>query len=146
MPRIQIDFAQVPDNNLPDGNYDATISDVELRQSEGSQFPYLNWEFTVSGGDYHGRKVFMTTSLNPKAWWNLKYQFTQMGIDASANMTLDVDEASNKLIEPPIIGRPVEITIINEEYNGRSIPKVSEIVKAYDQTTSAPEGKKRSLL
>lgn len=88
MPQLVIDFSEIPDNDIPEGEYDAVIGNIEYRQSQSSEFGYLNWEFQIDDGEYRGRKLFMMTSLSPKALWNLKTQFTVLGFDSKAVLSL----------------------------------------------------------
>lgn len=55
---------------LPAGNYAAVISNLEFKSTKDNTGEYLSAEFTVSGQEFNGRKIFHMYNLmnkNPKA-------------------------------------------------------------------------------
>lgn len=131
MPKFKMNFADVPSNNVPDGEYDATLESVEMRQSQNSEFPYLNWKFVLSEGESSGRTVYMTTGLGPKSLWNVRDQFVMLGFPEDAAVEIDVDDETNMVVDPPLSAVPVKVSVFNETYNNRQTPKVSHIVQSY---------------
>lgn len=131
MPNFKLDFSKIPANNVADGEYDATLESVELRQSQNSEFPYLNWSFVLSGGEASGRKLYLTTSLSPKSLWNARDQFEILGFQVDDNLELEIDDESGMVTDPPLSNIPVRVLVFNEVYMGRNQPKISNIVKSY---------------
>lgn len=140
MAKINVDFSQIPDNNMPEGGYEAEITGVEMRTGKENNGqpgnPYLNWEFTITDGDYTGRKVWMVTGLTEKSLWKLKETFEALGIEGDA-LDIEIDDDTNAMTEPEVIGIPVLVEVVQESYQGRTTSKASKIVQLLDQTISS---------
>ena len=136
MPKFSLDLSNTSFEAIPAGTYEATVENVELKQAQHSEFPYLNWSFTITDEEFLGRKVWMTTSLNPKAVWKLQQCFEALGIidrEASAEggdqeFEIDVDDESKILINPEVIGESCMISISIDKYQGRDVNRVDGIV------------------
>lgn len=142
--RVTLDFSAIPSDVIDPGAYDATITGIEYRHPEGREYGYLNWEFTLATDPHQGRKLFLTTSLQPNALWNLRDQLVTLGYTLTGEVQFEFDEA-NQLIEPPIIGRPVNVQTFNEKYQNRDVSKVSHINSAYDAPPTEKSNKKRRI-
>ncbi len=61
---LRVDFTDVEDSGalVSPGKYDGVVTGGEIREAgENSKNPgseYINWEFTIEGGDFGGRKVW----------------------------------------------------------------------------------------
>ena len=120
---ISVDFTDVESNEyepIPEGRYQATVFDVEQKPSKSSDFPYLNWQFKIQGGDYDGRRVFMMTSLKPNALWKLKDVLDEIApeIDTSGKLDLDLTE---------LMGLNCRVEVIQEEYKGDMKNRVDDV-------------------
>lgn len=111
--QFKLDFSDIPSNTLPPGEYEAIIAKVEGR--EGPTAPYLNWEFDILDPEYVGRKVWMITSLSPKALWGLRDNLEALGIDVEGELDLELEEGTNILIDPDVIGEPCLLGITVEK-------------------------------
>lgn len=121
---IHVDFTGVSSGfeKIEPGTYLARVSNIEERTSKAGK-PYLNWEFTLIGGDVDGRKTWYMTSLAPNALWKLKDMLVKaFGRDkeeVSGNFELDPTD---------YIGEEVALIIGEEEYNGEMRDRVLDVV------------------
>jgi hypothetical protein len=134
--RTTINFAEVEGGfeAVPEGTYDVTIEKVDLRDSKSSEHDYLNWEFKIVGDDYEGQRLWMITSLSPRALFRLKDVFEALGV-LEDEMTLDWDddvEITNSsgpmLLEPDVIGMSCKVVVHNEVYEGKERNRVEEVL------------------
>jgi len=63
--RVDLSGTQGTFDVLPAGRYQAKLSDGEIREAgDQAKHPgseYINWEFTVTEGDFEGRKLWQNT-------------------------------------------------------------------------------------
>lgn len=79
---IKIDFSGIKSLELlPVGIYKVMVTDA--KENEGKTYPYITWEFTIIDGAYEGRKLWMNTSLSPKALFKLKEMLIALGVQAA---------------------------------------------------------------
>jgi hypothetical protein len=72
------DFDRKP---LPDGEYDATITDADYRETKTGTGYYVSVEYLITGGEYADRKVWANYNLvnsNPKAQEIGEQQFAKL--------------------------------------------------------------------
>jgi hypothetical protein len=101
---------------LPEGEYPAEVTDCS--QEDGANAPYLKWEFTITAGEFKGRKAWTNTSLAPQALWNLRGLLEAMGVEIpDSEYDIDLSEA---------IGSNLNIVIGHEEYEGRDRARVND--------------------
>jgi len=135
MTKVNVDLSNVKEfEALPAGKYEAIIESVQHGMSQEGK-PTLKWTFAVAEGEYTGRKLFMNTSLQPQALWKLKATFDGLGLsteDAEGNPTaidLDVDDETNELTEPNLIGVAVLLTVSADRmWKNRKQNDVDDIV------------------
>jgi hypothetical protein len=128
MPQITVDFSQVETYEaLPPGEYPVVIDAIELRQSESSEHPYLNFTLVVPEGEYANRKLWFIGSLSPKALFRLKAVFDSFGL-TDEQTTLDVDDATGVLLNPQLVGLPALAVVANEMYQGQLRSRVNELI------------------
>lgn len=121
--KLVVDFSSTPDQDLMDaGVYDAIITDFEVKDSKSSEYPYINWTLTLSGGQYDNRKQFAMSSLSPKAAGMLKGHLQAFGeTKESLASKFTVDPAK-------YIGCRVRIKVIHEVYQDVTRDKVDRIL------------------
>lgn len=111
---IKLDFTSVPGlEPVPAGSYRATIVKVESRKSQQGDYPYLNWELDLDHPEYGGRKLWLMTSLSPRALWKLRDVLKNLGFDEDAlkgELTLDLDDMA---------GVEVMAEVSQEEWRGQ---------------------------
>jgi hypothetical protein len=143
--QFAIDFSDVQTefNALEPGEYDVVVAKVEMRESKSSEFPYLNWELDVIGeGDAKGRKLWFMTSFSPKAIWRMKEVFENLGVYQD-NVSFNVDEDTNEVSDPELVGLPGRAVVVIEQYNGQDRNKVVTLLAADGQSGAGkkPGGK-----
>lgn len=142
MSKYELDFSDVQSAAaVPVGNYDVVINAVEMRQSETGAYPYLNWECQIAAGEYEGRKIYMITSLSPKALWKLQETLLSFGFDnvSGGKLELDLGEETStgtRLNDPSFEGMAAIATVFTEPYGGRQTSKISDLVAANAATVA----------
>lgn len=159
MGKVSINFAEVSSGftNLPEGPHSVTVEKIEVRESKSSEHNYLNWEFKVGEGEHAGSRLWMITSLSPKALFRLKDVFEALGV-LDDEMELDWDDdvevtpgAGPTLLEPDCLGIACVAVVKNETYEGKERNKVDEIRAEGGNVTSgksesrAKSGSRRAL-
>lgn len=128
MNTVKIDFTQIPSREpVSEGSHNAVVSKVEFRaNSDPSKHPYLSWTYEVADGPDAGKTVYDMTSLAPQALWRLAgivHVLTGEELD-SVEFTYD---DTGTVVLPRFAGRPVQIEVIHEEYDGRSRARVNAV-------------------
>lgn len=118
---INLDFTGVQDgfkNVDKPGYYTVKINKVEAKKSQSGN-PYLNWETTITEGEFKGCKLWYITSLQPQSLFSLRNLLIAAGLEVPKSVVkIDLDL---------VIGRVVEAKVIMEEYNGENRAKVKEV-------------------
>lgn len=139
MPKLQLDFSQLPSEFMPNGKYDAVITACQYRTSQTSGNGYLNWTFEITEGEHSGRKVFLMTSLAPQALFSVKSAFSTMGVDSNMpEITVNEDDDKGDLLDPDFVGLPVQVEVTTNEYQGQKRNQVKRITKAYRLVGDTP--------
>lgn len=149
MGKHRINFADVEDpfEPLPEGQYEFVVDRVEVRESKSSEHNYLNWTLEVTEDGYEGRKLWMITSLSPRALFNLKDVFMGLGVieDEDEEVELDWDddvdvtpEEGPLLTEPDLEGLAGIAVVENEMYKKREQNRVNGILST-DEVEAKPK-------
>lgn len=117
---ISVDFTGVEaggGSNVPEGQYEVKVVEVEQKTSDNSGNDYLAWEFQViSPAKYKGKKLYHNTSLTPQSLWNLRGLLEQLGVEVPEEPTdIDLDD---------LIDRTVGCEVQHEEYKGKPKPRI----------------------
>lgn len=135
---------------IPAGRYLARITDGEIRtsQSEGAKHPgseYISWEFTISEGEYAGRKQWLNTPLShgtcdcdkwtPNALIGLKGLLTASGKFKDAQLA----KSLNFEIED-LLGSEVILIVRVRQYQGEDRNEVKRVRTATPEAKEALEG------
>lgn len=128
MPEFNIDFNEVESfAALPAGEYPVIVEEVELRQSQSSENPYLNWKLKITEGEFQNRFVWMMTSMSPKAMWRLKETLDNLEVPLD-DFHMVVDEDTNLVVEPELVGLAAMAPVREDEYQGRITNKVDMLL------------------
>lgn len=130
MTTIKVDFSDVEQQDhspIKSGKYDVVIEDIEVRQAEGKEHPYLNFKLMITDGEYEGRYLYAIGSTSPKAVWRLQEIFQSFGLEDD-EYELEVDDDTNQLLSPDLIGEAAVATVRNQLYDGRPQPRVVSLV------------------
>lgn len=135
---LKVNFAEIEGSYdpLPEGRYDVEIERVEVRESKSSEHDYFNWEFNVLHEDYEGRKLWMITSLSPKALFRLKDTLVALEV-IDENEELDFEWEDDVDITPsegPLLTNPdlqgmtgIVAVVTNEIYEGKERNRVTDV-------------------
>lgn len=119
----RLNFADVEEQKefslLPTGRYPAEITGLQERQaSDQAQNPgarIMRWEFTVTGDDYPGRKVWDNHVCVKDAMWKVKAFLQALGADTD-NMSYDFEQnefylGDDLLDMDDYVGRSIDIRV-----------------------------------
>lgn len=152
MGELRVNFAEVESLNfepVPEGKYNVVVETVEVRESKSSDHPYLNWELRIVDEDYEDQRLWMITSLSPKAMFRLKDQLVDLDVidgeeeDFPIEWDDDVDITPKEgpvLTNPDVIGMEGVAVVKNEMYEGKERNRVEEILPAGTETSRADGG------
>lgn len=104
--------AVIPQKNVPDGDYQAVIDSVEIKESQAGNL-ILAWQLSIIDGDYIGRKLFLNNNLEGQYAWIAKQNLSFVGLDVDSLMDLD-----NRLIE--IVEKHINITVKTTVKDGKT--------------------------
>jgi len=159
MAGVSINFAEVESSSfepLPEGNYEVVVDRVEIRESKSSEHYYLNWELEVQDGEFENQRLWMITSLSPKAMFRLKDVFVALGVITGDEEDFELEwdeqvEVTPKegplLTNPEVDGLACIAVVQNEMYNGKEQNRVNEILsvdEVEDKPAKASRAKKGS--
>src|SRR6476469_5174476 len=141
MSGIRVNFAEVEGGfePVPEGNYEVVVERVEVRDSKSSDHDYLNWELKILDEEYEDQRLWMITSLSPKAMFRLKDVFLALGViegdEEDFNIDWDDDvEIGQKegplLTEPEVEGLNAIAVVHNEVYDNRDRNKVDTLLSS----------------
>lgn len=141
MGSVQINFADVGNEfeTMPEGKYPIVVEKCEVRESKSSDNNYLNWEMSITEGEYEGRRLWMITSLSPKALFRLKDVFDCLGVlEDEMELQWDEDVAISTdtgplLISPDVSGAvAMAIVTIDYDYDPKGRNKVDALAEISD--------------
>jgi hypothetical protein len=154
MAQIHLDFSNIEEfDPLPKGDYPVVIESAQVRESkENPGTEYLNWELTVTDGEFEGRKLFMSNGLTEKSLYYLHQQFLDIGVidEDAVEMDLEVDEETGYLIEPEVAGIAAIATVGTQVRKGKIQNTVDRLALEEEEVfepapkkgaTKAPAGK-----
>lgn len=140
MPRITVDFSDVQDFEvLAKGEYPIIVDKVEMRDSQTSDYPYLNWQLKISEGDHKDRLLWIITSFSPKALFRLKDVLENLGVFAE-ELDIEVDEETNIVTKPELIGLPGIAVVSQRVYEGKPQNQVDTILGVSGAAKSTGKG------
>jgi hypothetical protein len=148
---LKVNFAEIEGGfePVPEGRYDVTVERVEVRESKSSDYDYLNWELNIADGDYEGQKLWMITSLSPRALFRLKDTFIALEVIEGDEEDFELDWDDEVDITPqegPIVTNPdlegiAAVAVVkNEMYDGKERNRVDDLLGS-DAGTSEPDEK-----
>jgi len=131
---IQVDFTGVESGGgvvLPEGPIQLEVSDISQEVGQDSGAAYLAFEFTVSEGQYEGKKVWDNMSLSPKALWKLRGFLEAAEFEVEGGIQdIDLDE---------LIGLNVTAEISHEMYQGKKKNRVTNYINSSAEAEAEEE-------
>ena len=149
MPSLKVDFSEAESMEpLPKGDYECLIDEASVTTDvEEGKFPYIKLVLKVNeGGEYDGRLLWVYWSFSPKAMFRMIQDLTNMGfdVDPAGELDIDYDEESGMLLEPALVGLPVQASVSQRPYENRMTNQVDAIRSTEDVSKKpASGGKKR---
>ncbi len=142
--RVNVDFSEVEEfEAMPKGNYDCVIEKVEVRDSNSSDYQYLNWELKVADGEFKDRRLWFITSFSPKALFRLKQTLENLGM-YDEDLNFDFDDESGAVLDPVLVGLPCTAAVSQRVYNETMQNQVDAIVDTdASPGKTVPAGKKK---
>jgi len=139
---MRLNFSDIESTSfdaLPAGTYLSKLTDGNIREAgpnsknPGSQ--YINWEFTIQGGQYEGRRVWTNTSLLPQTLFRLKELLAATGRFEENQLGGELDFEITDLI-----GADVKLVLkyipASDQYDARNDVKRFRSVGAADEAES----------
>jgi len=118
---IQVDFTDVPEGGgrtrVPEGDYKVRVKAVKPERSK-SDNSMLVWTFEGVEGKLKGKSITDYTPLTAKALWKLRNLLNAMGIK--------VPPKKIGLDPKKLVNRELGITLVDDEYEGRTSSKVAD--------------------
>ena len=145
MGSMKINFAEVEGSfdPLPEGPQNVLVEKVEVRESKSSEHNYLNWELVVQDGEFEDRRLWMITSLSPKALFRLKDVLVALDvieeddeIDLEWDEDIEVTPTAGPLVtSPDLAGIAATAIIKNEIYENKERNRVDDLRGAGETDT-----------
>jgi len=134
---MKINFGDVEVRNfdpLPVGRHLSKLSSAEyIPESSRSGEPAIAWQFTVTEGEYEGRKAFLNTSLQPQSLWSTQRVLMALGMSKEEMDELDWDTEHPETIQEDIsnlLEQPCVVVIGHEMYEGTKRQRVRRVLSA----------------
>jgi hypothetical protein len=158
MVKVTVDFSEVESfEAIPEGEYPIIIEEVEyVEPASDDKYPYLNVKMEISEGEHEGRKLWTIWSFSPKALWRMQQVFENLGLPVD-EVDFEVDEDTNMVTEPELVGLPAIAVVSIEIYEGKEKNRVDNLIasdtpkagtkakaKAKPSAGKEPAGKKAS--
>lgn len=124
MPKINFTGVGKP---VPTDTYACVVTKADyVAESKGSGNPAIAFQWTVNEGDYEGRTLFRSYSVQPKALIFLKKVLIALGIDPE-DLEADIDIDS---ILTELVGTECNVVVSVGEYNGAPSNSVDDVKPA----------------
>ncbi len=137
MAKIRVDFSQAKGFEvIPVGVYPVTVEETEVKQSNSSEYPYINWTLEIASGEFAGRKLWMMTSLSPKATFRLRDALKAMG---ETDPSIEEDEF--EMDPDDYLGKSALAVVTQEEYNKTMRNRVDELKPAGTISPTSANGR-----
>lgn len=129
---ISVDFSDTESQaSLPEGDFLFEVDEVEQKPSKSSGNDYLSLTFKVAEGEFKGKKVWHSCSLQPQALFNLRGVLEALGFEVPQGV-MELDPAD-------LIGETCGGTVQLEVYEGKKRPRIVEFFSADELGEEAEE-------
>lgn len=149
MGKFRVNFADVESSfqPLPEGTYECAVTSVEVRESRSSDNDYLNWELKVLDDENEGRRLWMITSLGPRALWKLKDTLLALeviseddDIDLEWEDGVDITPQEGPNVTfPELVGMACAAVVRNQMYEGKERNRVEELTPSGSEAPAPAE-------
>ena len=108
---------------LPPGYYQAEVVQCEIKQSQSGN-DYVSWGFSVTEGDYSGRKAWHNSSLLPQSLWSFKKTLVALGFPKEdLEGEIQFDPAA-------VLTQPCTLVVVEYEWQGETRGRVDKVLPA----------------
>ncbi|MHA1302218.1 MAG: DUF669 domain-containing protein [Candidatus Heimdallarchaeaceae archaeon] len=136
---IKVNFSEVGTfEPIPGGVYKLQLVGAEIRESQRSEYPYINWTFEIREGDFQGRKIWHTNSLTPGGGPAYYLQRTLVALGVDPDSLKGEVEFPEGFFES-LVGAECRAVIIQEAYAGGIVNKIKDF--AFDSGQKVPLNK-----
>lgn len=122
-------------STLKSGIYPARLVSVTKEKSKSGN-PMWVWEFKPLVDGYQGFPLRVFTALTPSAQWKVAETIAAFGIEAK--------EKKISFDKNDVIGRVVEIEVVEQEYNGKPSLAVERVLAASKQVKAKHKDVKKA--
>lgn len=127
--KFSINFADVQDSLVvPAGLYPVVVEKVTVKPNSAKDGFYLNWQLTITAGEFAKLTLFMMTSLKANAMWRLKAVLRNLGLDVDGQIDFEVDEETDVVLEPQLRGLAGFAQVSVDTYQGRQQNRVDDLL------------------
>lgn len=122
---VSLDFTGVETTSkVPDGDYLVKVNKVEMKQKEGEDTYYLQFQLGITEGKHAGKNLRHTNSLKTNALFALRNTLEALNYPIpSGAFDLDLEA---------IVGLEMAVSVENEEYNGKDQSRVVDVFTVED--------------
>lgn len=121
---MKIDFSNISEfKTVPAGKYPARVTEMVLTKANSGN-KMFNWTFTITDGEYKGRKIWTRTVLVEDSLWVLRNYLIALGIEVPKG-AVDVDPQK-------IIGKYCIIETEVDIYQGKEKSVIINVFPASD--------------
>ena len=116
--KLNVDLTQTPDKiqNVPAGEYFCNIDSVELAEPKGKQKERYAFTFSVSEGQFSGRKIFDNFPVEFLAQQDHPATIRFKHLVKSAGITISTDGVDTD----ELVGKTVRLTVVHRTYKDDS--------------------------
>ena len=141
---IRVNFSEVGTFEPVDaGVYKLQLTKVEIRESQKSEYPYVNWTFEIREGNFQGRKIWYTNSLTPGGGPAYYLQRTLVALGVDPNSLVGDVEFPENFFES-LVGAECQAAIIQGAYAGGISNRIRDFILDAPQTKIPAAGPKTS--
>lgn len=141
MVKVTVDFSEVEEfSAVPKGEYPMVFEELEyVEPASEDKYPYINVKASITEGEYDGRNVWGIWSFSPKALWRMKQAFENLGLPLD-EVEFEVDEDTNLVTDPELVGMPFVGVVEVEKYEGKDRSRL----EGYLEADSPKKGAKKT--
>lgn len=129
MAKVTVDFSEVEEfAAIPKGEYPMIFEELEfVEPASEDKYPYVNVKASITEGEHDGRNVWGIWSFSPKALWRMKQAFENLGLPVD-EVEFEVDEDTNLVTSPDLVGMPFVGVVEVEKYDGKDRSRLEGIL------------------
>lgn len=133
MSEFEYQMEEEGSTTLKSGTYPARLTKLSKEKSKSGN-PMWVWEFLPLVENYQGFPLRVFTALTPSAQWKVAETISAFGVEVKGNkIAFDKND---------VIGRVVEIEVVEQEYNGKPSLNINRVLVASKAVKAKHKDKK----